>query len=441
MISLTSKRWFLIFLVISFLAAFLISFKSYQPQVKFGDFYIKCNPNAKIKLNKTYRLQLWDTEWPLQQWSYKKYMQRVLIDFQKKYPNIKVKLTLLDLGDSSYQLSKALKSNSAPDVYCSAFTIPNFDLKHQIPVGLFLKPAEKLVYYPQVLKLTRLYGVECYFPRWIIPTVWVGNRFLLESMGLSTTQMQQQGYKLADLLHHSSKLLQNKYLLVGNLGFNGLFSDLVVNYNHSVSGSPHFLTEDGIHFVLNHLDSLRIKQKIPVNLESNMMDYFTKGNSALLGGVRPIIFQRIKTRFSESPEAFPCDPILLPSPAISPKQYTLTENGVIGVYRNKLTDGDDHISAAVKLGQFISTYTETGPFKEMMLLPAAQKTAICWSNELKPIIGDLSWLRQSIEQTELLNLPDYTLYQQKIYPILLDFFNHKLSVAETESRIINQKWP
>jgi hypothetical protein len=130
----------------------------------------------------------------------------------------------------------------------------------------------------------------------------------------------------------------------------------------------------------------------------------------------------------------------MPSLVLGQKKYTVTENGVICIYRNKMTTGDDHLAAAVKLGQFISTYESTGPFQEMMMIPAAKKSAVKWCKELRKTVGDLGILIDAVERTTLLNLPDYSTYQTHIYPVLKDFCAQKISAESAETKLSDLKW-
>lgn len=432
------KRIIIIFLVICFLGGFLITALNHRPRVKLGDDYIYCNPGAKVKPDRVYRLRLWDTNWPVPvAGEYKAYLERLVHDFQKIYPNIKVQITLIDFGDGPNQLAAALKTNSAPDVYCSAFSIPAFDRKRQIPVGFYLKREEKEAYFPETRRLVSRYGVECCFPRWLAPTVWVGNQHLFDSINLPLLRMQKSRYSWEEFIAGSQKLPKGKFVMVGNLGHNGLFTDRVVNASAKASPDGNFLPPSGVAESLNQLNDLIMQRKIPADFESNMLGRFLEGDSLVLAGVRPIIYRFLKQKLAGTPNQQYCQPILLPSPGIGEKKYLLTEHGVICVYRN---GGDDHIAAAVKLGQFISTYEKTRPFQKMMLIPAARTSAGRWSRELSPVVGDVSGLLEQVENSTLLNLPEYSAYQTEIYPVLLELFVRKASFESMKKKLGNVKW-
>jgi hypothetical protein len=437
---LGNKKWIIIFLVGCFLVGFLITVMNYRPRVKLGEQYIYCNPNARLKKDRVYKLRLWDTNWPvLAEGGYQGYLENLVRDFQKVYPNIQVQITLKDLWDGPEQLTTALKTNSAPDVYCSAFSIPAFHLKRQIPVGFYLKREEKEVYFPEARRLVTRHGVECYFPRWLAPTVWVGNQYLFDVLNLPLWRMQKSGYSWEELIAGSRKLPKNKFMLVGNLGHNGFFNDLAVNASGTgLDGG--FLPQNGVGESLNYLNDLTMQRKMPADFESNMLGHFMAGDSLMLAGVKPVIYRFLKLKLRENPGERRYEPLLLPSPGVGGKKFLLTENGVICVYRNKIAAGDDQIMAAVKLGQFISTYEKTKPFQDMMLIPAARQSAINWCRELSPVIGDVSGLLEQVESYTLLNLPDRSVYQKEIYPVLQEFLARKTTLESVKERLQNVRW-
>jgi hypothetical protein len=449
-ISLPRNRLIFLLLFLCFIGGYLFTVLNYRPRVKLGENYIFCNPNAKIKQRKTYHLRLWDTNWPIKEHGdYQSYLERLIGDFQQKYPNIQVEVTLLDLFEGPNQLKNALKTNSAPDVYCSAYSIPTFDYQRQIPVGFYLKRDQKEAYFPEALKLTKLHGIECYFPHWLTPTIWIGNQYFSDNLDFAGSRMGKKSLSLADLQNISRKLPRDKFLWVGNLGHNGFFTDLAVNIaaNNQMADSTvepgietPFLSKWGISQSLLILNDLITREKVPPDVESNMIGRFLKGNSVMLAGVRPLIYRFLKMRLTGVPAEQVCEPVIMPSLVLGQKKYTLTENGVICIYRNKMTTGDDHLAAAVKLGQFISTYESTGPFQEMMMLPAAKRSAAKWRKELRKTSGDLDILINAVESTTLLNLPDCSTYQTYIYPVLKDFCAQKISLENAEAKLSDSKW-
>jgi hypothetical protein len=439
---LGNKKGLIIIFVLFFLSGFLVTVLNYRPRVKLGDRYIYCNPNAKLKKDQIYKLQLWDTNWPvLQEGDYSKYLTRLVRDFQKQYPNVQVRIRLMDLWHGPEQLAAALKANSAPDVYCSAFSIPKFHWKRQIPVGFYLKREEKEAYFPEVRRLVSRYGVECYLPRWIAPTIWVGNQVLFDAVKLPRFPMQTPGYSWEELISGSKKLSKSKYLLVGNLGHNGFFTDLTVDFGAGIGADGNILSPKGMLKSLHYLNDLIGQRRIPTDLESNMLGRFMAGDSLLLAGVRPVMYRFVKWKLSGlGEENKPYEPVIIPPPGVGSKRFLLTENGVICVYRNRWTTGDDQISAAVKLAQFISVYEQTQPFQEMMLIPAARKNARQWCRALAPQVGDVSSLLDLIENRSLINMPDYRMYQKEIYPVLQEFFARKASYETVRDRLGNVVW-
>lgn len=429
-----------------FISSFSISFHYFhlRPRVRLGERVIFCNPRAKISPRRVYHLKLWDYNWPVnrENGGYKALLEKAVADFRRLYPNIEVEITLLNFINGPQQFAQALQSNQAPDVYCSAFTIPPFDFKRQIPVGFFLKKEETAVYYPSLLNLTMRYSIACYFPRWTAPGIWIGNQQMMEKAGLSISQLQQQGWSLANFWGAASKVPLGAVYLVGNPGYNGFFTQLMADgmdpKNLILSLDLPLPNLSGITDVLDGLGGLIIQRKIPTDFDSNMIGRFLAGKSMLMAGVRPILFRFLKERTAAAQNAW--SPVLLPPPSSpGPKQLLLVENSVIGVYRNKFTSGNDHLSAAVQLGKFLSAYPQTEPYQEMMVVPAHKENARAWADNMKALRPDCRVLIHWIEKLALVDLGVSPGYQEMVYPVLQEFLAGKISKEIAISRLISEK--
>ncbi|MCL6589900.1 MAG: extracellular solute-binding protein [Firmicutes bacterium] len=433
-------------LAVLFLVSFFISARyfSQRPRVRLGEHVIFCNPRARINPKKLYHLKLWDYEWPVnqKQGGYKAFLQKAVADFRKVYPNIEVEITLLDLLKGPQQFTQALQSGLAPDVYCSAFTIPPFDYQRQIPVGFYLKKEEMEAYYPSLLNLTLRHDIVCYFPRWTTPGIWAGNRQLLEKAGLSPVQLQQQGWSLSTFWDTASKTPPGVFLLVGNPAYNGFFTQLAGGFTASKSGTFQLnglkTGSTRVNYTIDQLAGLITRRKIPPDFDSNMMGHFLAGKSMFLAGVRPVLFRFLKERATANQSAW--DPVLLPPPSpLWPKQLLLVENSVIGVYRNKFTRGNDQLTAAVKLGQFLSMYRNVTPYQEMMAIPAVKANARLWKMKLEGLGAGCSFLMNLIEKASLIDLGTAPDYQETVYPVLRDFLAGKITKEIAAARLISEK--
>jgi hypothetical protein len=104
--------------------------------------------------------------------------------------------------------------------------------------------------------------------------------------------------------------------------------------------------------------------------ERDSLAQFSQGHSLLLAGVRPTIYLFLKEASAQG--KFPgVDPVILPAPRLIPGvEVQFIESGIINVYRNYNTVGDDHLMAALRLGQFISTYPNETPWVRLGVFPA-----------------------------------------------------------------------
>jgi hypothetical protein len=414
-----------------FILGFLVPVCNREPRFKIGEHYIYCNPRAKINPNKHYHLHLWDYNWSNTEnkLNYRAYMKQAIIDFQKIYPNIQVELTLLDFLTGPIQLEQALKANNAPDIYCSAYQIPVFNFKRQIPVGPYLKLSEQKEYLSNILKMLDYQGVLCYFPRWVAPGLWIGNKTFIESTGLSVSKIQNNGWDWDDVASAQRQIPSNKYLLVGNLGLNGIFTQLTANSGFAINGN--YWTVQGINATTDFLEMLIHQKAIPADCDQNLLGRFLGGQAMILAGIRPSMFNLIRNRLNSSKANW--QPVLLPIPARNAGEASvLVENGVVAIYRNKRTAGDDHLTAAMKFGQFLSCYQQTNPWEQLLVYPATKEAFNKW---LSNIMINADIFNKLAKHDIIKNFIPLNGYQERVYPVINDFIKQKITGAEVKEKL------
>lgn len=442
-------------LVLLFLVGLMIPVYLRFSRVKLGDHEIRCNPRARINSRKEYHIRLWDYDRPIlaRRDGYRRYLEDAVAAFRKEYPGVHVEIRLLDALTGLKELRQALENHTAPDLYCSAWEIPAFDWDSQIPVGFFLKKTEQELYYPGLANLVRLYGVVCYFPYWTAPRFWIGNRQLLEKAGFNIRLMQQSGWSVSELLVAAKRSGPGRYLLVGDSGSNGFLTQLAAN---SMKGlEEHRPTVTHIRAALGFLDTLRGQKALPEEFDTRMLEYFLNGKAMVLAGANLSLYGWIKSYLRDhrlnvnrssgsEPDASQnnrdglshWEPVLLPAPHQAyAAARTLVENGVIAVYRSKFTSGDDQIAVAVKLGQFLSTYRQTGPWQELLVCPAAMANTEDWAAGTGLTPGELRLIDQSLKHTPLLNTNHSPVRAQEFYHVIREYYLGKINLEIAESRL------
>jgi hypothetical protein len=176
---------------------------------------------------------------------------------------------------------------------------------------------------------------------------------------------------------------------------------------------------------LDLLDHLVRKKAIRPGFDNEMLFRFLKGDAPVLAGVRPILYRFIKERLAGVQSDW--EPVLLPVPHRSPEpEVLLTENGVVCVYRNRRTAGDDQIATAVRLGQYISRYQEIKPWQEMMLVPLSSDASIRWRNPYLTT-DDISMFDRLLARATVRNVEKTPGFEEKVYPVLREFCTGKIS--------------
>jgi hypothetical protein len=416
------------FIGLLFGIGFLLPFVFKESKIRLGEHYIYCNPQAKINFKKTYHLHLWDYNWPIKGngFTYRTYLQQVVRDFQKIYPNIKVEIKLLDLITGPAQLEQKLRVNDAPDIYCSAFSIPEFNFKQQIPIGFYLKKTEQERYFENAKKILTIHGTLCYFPRWIAPEFWVGNQSLMKIAGLSVAKIQNKGWLWQDLMVARKILPVDKYPLVGNLGGNGFVPQLIAN------AGPE-LKSINVNATIDFIERLISQNGLPTDCDRNMLGRFLGGNAMVLAGMRTPIYNLLRRK--KNIYQFEWQPVLLPIPSrFLGKESFLVKSGAISVYRNRRTKGDDHLTAAVRLSQYLSCYPKTIPWEYLMFCPMAKEVYQQWIKRESP--NEVLYNRL-IEQINIEQKHPVDIYQDGAYSVLKDFISRKLTGKEVKLKLMH----
>lgn len=373
------------FLGVLFMFGVLLSYHYQKTHVKMGNHYVRINPFAKINPQKDYYLELWDYDWP--GYDYKHRLKQAIAVFQQTYPNIHVKVRLLDFIGGESILKMALEKRDGPDVYSSVYSVPSFNYRCQIPVGPFLNDEEKNCYYSPISRFSYTNEIFCSFPRWSALNIWLANPNLI---GDSIRNIQNEGWNWSDLKKISESLPNNTYVWsseVEPLSENGFLGSLKVN---GLNGG-----NNDLQHCLALLAELQKEKKISIG-SGDMIGQFINGKTALIGGIRPVLYRKIRKLLINKKIMW--SPVVLPYPRIiRDKEIQPVEISMISIYRNRRTKGEDHLAAAVKLGQFLSKSEHLNSFWEEVGLFPADKNYHSKSNEYQ-------LYRNRIEKAVLLNL-------------------------------------
>ncbi|HYH05234.1 MAG TPA: hypothetical protein VEC37_19250, partial [Bacillota bacterium] len=385
------------------------------------------NPHAEINPEKAYRLQVWDYDLPLRNCDYRQYLQKAVAGFQQKYPNIQVELRFLDLVNGPAEMEQALERGDPPDLYCSAFTIPRFNLKYQIPVGPYFEQVKlDSQYSMSIQRLVQVDGVLCCFPRWLRMKIWVGNRPLLTAAGLDADQINKNGWTWSQLFAIKDKLPAGTFSITGNFIPLGVMRQILPNncYVEQTGQSG-----------WNWLQQLKETQRLPDDFNSNMFERFITGKVMLLAGVTPRAAQVVGERLIQKGAGW--EPVVLPAPELSKARMVhAVEPGVICVFRNpRRRGGSDHLTAAVKLGEFLSRYQDTTPWEEMMVIPATRSGIRKWEQNQGGSRQYVAALECMVNRNSMAVVKTGEAYQENVAAILHQYLTGKVTHDQTIQKL------
>ncbi|MGI6576080.1 MAG: ABC transporter substrate-binding protein [bacterium] len=380
----------------------------------FGIKQVKIDPEAEIKVERTYELEFWDYLLPLV-WEdgtvYQEFVQRIIADFEAQHPNIKINYYPLAFTTGRELLTQALREGKPPDIYSEPFA-ENMVCHQgfQIPVSSYLGPEERENYHPGVLALLEAEGEVWAWPAWIAPMIWVGNCTLLEECGLDVAQLQAIGWRWEQFLVAGRQLAakelgQNISYLVGP-GIEQLFINLL--QNNGITALPTSLGEkqkfgDAVAetgALVANLVTENLWHDYQLGSES-WVERFWEGEAALVGPVYPWVIRGPGSGLHKIKREF--DYVFLPPPhQLGAREYNEPALAVVRVFRQQNFQGSDRIKAAMEFARYFSRHQGNAVASFLWSLPAYKsENPTVLENELS--YNNIRFLRQRLSY--LLPLP------------------------------------
>ncbi|NLJ33024.1 MAG: extracellular solute-binding protein [Firmicutes bacterium] len=335
-------------------------------------FYL--DPEMEIDPGRPYTLKFWDYPLPLV-WkdgtTYLEFVQGVIEDFQREYPNVQIIYHPLGFATGPGELSQALASGRPPDIYSEPF--PTQMVHHQglqVPVTHYMPPEDKAFYHPLVLALQEAKDDIWAWPAWVSPQVWIGNRQLLREGGLDVEQVQTLGWNWEDYMALAQGFEGKNH---GGFVFSTgscleLFSNLLANnglVGEKDDDFPLKLEETATLFQTLHAEGLwrDATEKWPWVKE------FWEGKIALLGPVNGWVIRGSGVgarRSRHCPEL-----VFLPPPhRLGAREYIKPIVARVCVFRQRRYRGADNVKVAMEFARYFSHRQGQGLAPQLWALPA-----------------------------------------------------------------------
>lgn len=305
--------------------------------------------------------------------------KKIIENFNKKYPNIKVNLQMIDFTSGPQKLSTAIASNSAPDL---VYDFPGRIIDYarngvMAPLDdLFTDDLKKDVT-GSILDACKLDGKYYMYPINTAPNMMVFNKTMLDKAGLTSMLplnkpdrlwTNDEYYALLKAIKEkvpglaapsavyakSSAGDQGTRPYIANMGGGEIISKDLTKYNFNSAGNA-----QALQWIVDSTKSGLTLKGGEALTSSDMIDMFLGEKIAV-----SILYNQVLKGTSQSKKATPFEEVYVPYPTPSASQKPFLEAfvGGIGVFDN----GDkDKIAAAKKLVDFIANDKDT--FKQNLV--------------------------------------------------------------------------
>lgn len=327
---------------------------------------VRVNPRATINPDREYVVTYWDYRWPTAPdgTAYETWLGKVLGEFRRRHPNVRVEYRLLDWTSGPGELNERLRAGDPPDVYAPPTGGPVlFDRVLQVPAQLYLTPEERgtketpSLYLPAAWgRVSRDGGRAWAWPRYLAAHVWVGNRGVLERAGVDLERLATEGWDQNSFVAALSRRPEGSAgLLVNPVG-----TEVLADLMHA-AGSPSPLSADGelrwtreaVAAAAGWIETLRNNEQMPPpgGVPGAMIEQILSGRAAVLAGANPWLLTRLAGLGGGKEPALSLVPV--PVPAGNPPALRLS-GGHLVLFRQRQYRGDDHTRAAAELARYLS---------------------------------------------------------------------------------------
>jgi hypothetical protein len=350
------------------------------------------DPKAPLNSARQYHLVVWDYRLPLTSPGAAPYSEgprEVLEDFERRHPNVTVDLLLVDLADGQAKLAEALAAGYPPDVYCSPYGPPAVGSDLQVPLGLYIDYEIWSRFDPVAWQTVKVDETIWALPRWLQLWPWLGNRDLLEKVGVDPAHVSRSGwtreeFSAAASATAGSASVPGGPVFLGCLSPAAAFRDLLLAGHLAAPEAPaasdYWLgPEPGR--TADWLGTLR-NAGGPATIEA-----FLRGKVAVLAGPSPwaasflmeFVERRDPWQFS-LPRRKPPPPMVLLPPPSDPDHPSITWSSAatVTLFRQARYRGDDNTRLAAEVALELAQGLRPWLAGELLCVPATLSEQASW---------------------------------------------------------------
>lgn len=314
-------------------------------------------PNAKIKADETYDLQLW-VERPVlpDTTPWQAGIDQAVSDFHTLYPNINIALTHLTPGEADSRLNDALDKGNPPDVYFSANSSQCDFGDLQLALSRFVDKQERTGWADSLWRQVTTGDTAYSLPVAAYPQVFMINTRLFERTGLDPATLLQTPWSWGDLLAAAEKATIGKvYGYVPTSTGEALLRNLAASLGKpaAFSGDGKLVwTKEDLMSMAQLFEQLRQSKGLPdtgANMDANCLDLFLGQKATIIGPVNHHLADWLWKAAADKG----IDARLVPIPSLASSKYSDVRVVGISLFRQSEYQGSSHTRAAAELAQYL----------------------------------------------------------------------------------------
>jgi hypothetical protein len=154
------------------------------------------DPHAEIDPNCQYQIQLWDYRFPGP--GYMEFFQSAVAHFEAQWPNVKVAVRFLPFGEGERILAESLQTSNPPDIYGTpdAWQSSIAAVSQQLlPAWPYFAAEERAGYHlASWFPSPEASAQPICWPRWLGLRAWLANQTILQTAGIDTSVLVNEGW-------------------------------------------------------------------------------------------------------------------------------------------------------------------------------------------------------------------------------------------------------
>lgn len=405
------------------------------------------NPNARIRENKNYVVEIWDLKNPnffILEEDQQRVWNEIVIKVKEKYPNVELDVKLLSEEEYINKINQGSKRNNMADIVIDWFGTPFMDLHMQIPLSNYLDISDE-TFLDGTVEYVIHDGVHIGYPLIAKPEVLIGNLKLLEEFE-DIIGIAVDGWTFEEFEQLLVKMKAKNIQPVNVMDYMGVFtSSLLVQGDVTSIADRSKLNWYGATMVEMYLALNSFKEQELIGYNPKWLVDFWQGEVGIVAGVdtwlvtetakRNVKLQNNQIRGAGSTKQINTFMLPYPHKKELSQSYAMSLVSAIPFSQGKYK-GEDHTKVVVEVISILSNIYSLENSNPPGFIPAKEELTRQWSQNN----GFDDYSNRSVQLSAIKGKPAKSRYFwhiedeqkviEKVQPLLDQFWQGKKTLQE-----------